>query len=261
METYQRHSVANQHHVILTEDNAQFLANCLGVSSIMPMFSRESHKWHHRPPQEVPCAKCSKKTNIYYDNRATCKDCHPDRPVLQSIIYPETECAKCKATKFATHRQCSKHLAPLRKEYVVNMFLFDAHLENRLKVPFVANKTYGKTKYRPDIVMEFPLAGKEDELLTIIVEIDEGGHNTYDTTKDSERTKKLLSLARHLILIRYNPDKIANGIVISAEDRCETLLRTINEYSTAKYKKPFMCYMFYEAAANKVVPISSEPTD
>lgn len=258
METYQRHSVANQHHVVFTEDNEQFLANCLGVSSTIPTFSRESHRWHHRPPQEVPCAKCSKKTRIYYDNRPTCKDCHPDRPVLQSIIYPETECAKCKATKFATHRQCSKHLAPLRKEYVVNMFLFDAHLENRLKVPFVANKTYKKTKYRPDIVLEF---SQGEETLTIIVEIDEGGHNTYDMTKDSERTKKLLSLAGHLILIRYNPDKIANGITVSVADRCEALLNAINEFSTAKYKKPLMCYMFYETAANKVVPISIEPTD
>ena len=258
METYQRYSVANQHHVILTEDSAQFLANCLGVSSVVPMFSRESRKWHHRPSQEVPCVECSKKTRIHYDNKPYCKDCHPDRPVLQSIIYPETECTKCKATKFATHRQCSKHLAPLRKEYVVNMFLFDAHLEKRLAVPFVANKTYGGTKYRPDMVFEF---SQGEEKLTIMVEIDEGGHNTYDMKKDRDRTNKLLSLAKRLILIRYNPDKIASGAIVSAEDRCEALLRTIGEFSTAKYKKPLMCYMFYETAANKVVPISSEPTE
>lgn len=253
METYQRHSVANQYHTVFTKNNVQFLANCLGVSLIARMFSRKSHRWHRIPPQELSCEKCSKKTKIYYNNMATCEDCHPNRPVLQSIIYPETECAKCETTMYATHRRCSKHLTPLREEYVVNMFLFDAYLEKQLKIPFVANKTYRETDCRPDIVFEFI---KNKEILTIMVEIDENGHEGYEEETDSERTKNLLKSAnRRLILIRYNPDNIANGDAVSVEDRYEKLLETIEKYSAAKYKykKPLVCYMFYDTEENEEV--------
>ncbi len=93
----------------------------------------------------------------------------------------------------------------------------------------VENKSVSCSLRKPDAYLEL-------ETHTIIIEIDENQHKSYDTSCDNKRTMELFQDFgnRPIVFIRFNPDKYNEFI------SCFKLLRngiiTLNEKSNYKYR-------------------------
>ena len=91
----------------------------------------------------------------------------------------------------------------------------------------------GCSKKRPDIYFEL-------NKHSIIVEIDENQHNTYEDSCECARINEIVNGigGRSVIIIRYNPDAVKNkGIILNINnaDRIDLLVKTIKEELIKEY--------------------------
>jgi hypothetical protein len=173
------------------------------------------------------CKTC--KGNDYCKHeriKSTCKECKGSRICKHNI--EKRKCYRCATNRTPFCKQCNFYIVckqakthPYCRDCFHQLYP-DANIPNKfkrkqnylhelLKQDFTIT-SYDKTvnacsKRRPDIFFEFITH-------TIIVEIDEDAHKSYDSVCEETRTNEIFTdLAdRPMVMIRFNPDKTKTRI-------------------------------------------------
>jgi hypothetical protein len=185
--------------------------------------------------------------NLILENRCSILDCEKEHEfVIENIKYCLSHCPnkQCninikRLCKFCDMEEDSEYTCSdckkiqNKKEWGVVRYL-----RKNIDTKFEYNSSkmlQGCSKKRPDIYFEL-------NKHSVIVEIDEHQHNSYEDKCECARLNEIVNGigGKSVIIIRYNPDKIKNKgkkVKISNLDKINLLVKTIKDELTKDYDK------------------------
>jgi hypothetical protein len=171
--------------------------------------------------------ECNEEYNHVFELNKYCNTHVPEN----SLITIKRLCKYCDIKEETSYvcKDCRK--IQNKKEWSVVRYL-----RKTIDTKFEYNSSkmlQGCSKKRPDIYFEL-------NKHSIIVEIDENQHNTYEDSCECARINEIVNGigGKSVIIIRYNPDTVKNkGIILNINnaDRIDLLVKTIKEELIKEY--------------------------
>lgn len=239
------------------------------VVSIMCTKCNEKQAVFGTTKNELFCVNC-KDENMKNIKAKMCEKCNEHQPVFNfkgeskprfcakckdrdMIDVVNFRCTSCELFIVSRRAQLCAYCNPDALEKTKEMKIYN--LLKSKDINFIHNKSYKTTKYRPDFLIN---CGSH----SIILEVDENQHSTYDKESEDIRMKTIAKaisddIYTACIFIRYNPDVFRNAtkvLKIPEPSRHKKLLETINYHMDTLPDKDITVYrLFYNNFDGKYV--------